>query len=74
MASPGGQGSAPARAVVALYEAIRDSRIEDVLALVDPDVTCKPLVRPGLSAYQGRTAWPTSSATCTPSTAATRQR
>jgi hypothetical protein len=39
---------------VALYEAIRDSRIEDVLALVDPDVTCKPLVRPGLSAYHGQ--------------------
>ena len=53
MASPGSQGTAPVRAVLALYEAIRDSRIADVLALVDPDVACQPLVRPGLTVYYG---------------------
>jgi hypothetical protein len=54
MASLGGQGAtAPVQAVLALYEAIRDSRIADVLALVDPDVVCQPLVRPGLATYYG---------------------
>jgi SnoaL-like domain len=40
-------------AVLALYEAMRDSRLADVLALVDLDVVCEPLVRPGLAAYYG---------------------
>jgi hypothetical protein len=53
MASPGSQGTAPVRAVLALYDAIRDSRIADVLALVDPDVVCQPEVRPGLTVYYG---------------------
>jgi hypothetical protein len=53
MASPGEQGAAPVKAVLELYEAIRDSRIADVLALVDPDVACEPLTRPGLTAYYG---------------------
>jgi SnoaL-like domain len=53
MASPGSQGTAPVRAVLALYEAIRDSRIADVQALVDPDVVCQPEVRPGLTVYYG---------------------
>jgi SnoaL-like domain len=53
MASLGSQGTAPVRTVLALYEAIRDSRIADVLALTDPDVACQPLVRPGLSVYYG---------------------
>jgi hypothetical protein len=48
MASPGGQGTASVRAVLALYDAIRDSRIADAQALVDPDVVCQPEVRPGL--------------------------
>jgi SnoaL-like protein len=33
--------------------AVRDQRIKDVLALVDPEITCIPLVRPGLSVYEG---------------------
>src|SRR5690348_16493511 len=40
-------------AVVELYSAIRDRRIEDMLGLVDPDVTCNPLARPGISTYHG---------------------
>jgi hypothetical protein len=44
----------PVQTVVELYETLRDSRIEDMLALVDPEVICKPLVRPGLSVYYRR--------------------
>jgi hypothetical protein len=51
MASPGSQGTASVRAVLALYEAIRDSRVADVQALGDPDVVCQPEVRPGLTVY-----------------------
>jgi SnoaL-like protein len=43
----------PAQIVRDLYEAIRDNRIKDMLALVHPDVTCRPLVRPGLTVYHG---------------------
>jgi hypothetical protein len=49
----GGQGTAPVQAVLALYAALRDSRIADVLPLVDPRVECLPLVRPGLSSHYG---------------------
>lgn len=41
------------QAVTELYSAIRDRRIEDMLALVDLDVTCNPLARPGISTYYG---------------------
>jgi hypothetical protein len=37
--------------VLALYAALRDSQIGDALALVDSQVICRPLVRPGLSVY-----------------------
>jgi hypothetical protein len=53
MTSTGEQGTAPIQAVLALYAAIRDSRIADVLPLVDPRVECLPMVRPGLSAHYG---------------------
>jgi hypothetical protein len=53
MTGRGAQGRTPVQAVLALYAAIRDRRIDDVLALTDPEVTCEPLVRPGLSMYEG---------------------
>ena len=37
--------------VLEFYETLRESRINDMLGLVDPDVVCQPLVRPGLSLY-----------------------
>lgn len=43
----------PVQVVLELYAAIRDCRVADVLALVEPQVTCEPLVRPGLSRYTG---------------------
>jgi hypothetical protein len=53
MAGRGEQGIAPVEAVVELYKAIRDSRVGDVLSLTDPGVVCEPLVRPGLTRYEG---------------------
>jgi hypothetical protein len=53
MAGRGEQGKAPVQAVVELYKAIRDGRVGDVLALTDPGVVCLPLVRPGLTWYEG---------------------
>jgi limonene-1,2-epoxide hydrolase len=47
------QGRTPAQVVLEFYAAIRDRRIDDILALVDPQVVCHPLVRPGLSVYRG---------------------
>jgi hypothetical protein len=38
---------------VELYAAVRDNRIDDVLALVDPQIVCQPVVRPGLTVYHG---------------------
>jgi hypothetical protein len=43
----------PVQLVLEFYEALRDSRIEDMLALTDPTVVCQPLVRPGLTMYSG---------------------
>jgi hypothetical protein len=43
----------PVQVVLEFYEALRESRINDMLGLVDPEVTCQPLVRPGLSLYSG---------------------
>jgi len=43
----------PVQVVLELYDAICEGRIPDVLALVDPEVICEPLVRPGLTAYSG---------------------
>ena len=39
--------------VLALYEAMRDGQAEDVLALVDPEVTYRPLDHSELSVYRG---------------------
>ena len=39
--------------VLDFIAAVRDERIEDMLALVDPEIICVPLVRPGLSVYEG---------------------
>ena len=44
------------RTVLRLYEAIRDRKITDLLALVDPKVACFPVVRPGYSVYCGHDA------------------
>lgn len=46
-------GMPPLEMILALSEAVRDSRIEDVFALTDPQVSCQPLVRPGLTVYYG---------------------
>lgn len=55
MASPRGSqnGRSSLEMILELYEALRDGRIEDVLAVTDPQVTCQPLVRPGLTFYHG---------------------
>jgi len=45
--------SEPVQVVLEFYEALRESRINDMLGLVESDVTCRPLVRPGLSLYSG---------------------
>jgi hypothetical protein len=47
------QESAAVKAVLELYAPMRDGRIQDVLALTAADVICQPLVRPGLTQYQG---------------------
>jgi hypothetical protein len=46
------------QAVMALYAAIRDGRVRDAVALVDAEVLCSPLVRPGLSLYEGHEGIP----------------
>jgi hypothetical protein len=33
--------------------AVRDQRIKDMLALVDPEIICEPLARPGRTMYKG---------------------
>jgi hypothetical protein len=43
----------PVQIVLDFYETLRESRINDMLGLVDPEVVCQPLVRPGLSLYSG---------------------
>ena len=43
----GESGKGPVQVVLALYAAIRDRHIEDMLAVSDPEVVCFPLVRPG---------------------------
>jgi SnoaL-like domain len=45
--------SEPVQVVLEFYKALRESRINDMLGLVDADVTCRPLVRPGLNLYNG---------------------
>jgi hypothetical protein len=47
------RGTEPIGVVVELYAAVRDGRVADVLALVDPAVACFPVVRPGHSVYEG---------------------
>ena len=39
--------------VLDFIAAVRDERIEDLLALVDPEIIVEPIVRPGLSMYEG---------------------
>jgi SnoaL-like domain len=53
MAPRGEHVTTPVRVVLDLYEAMRERRIDDMLALVHPDVTCQPVVRPGLTTYAG---------------------
>lgn len=45
--------SVPIQVVLEFYETLRDSRINDMLALVDAEIVCHPLVRPGLTLYSG---------------------
>ena len=45
--------SVPIQVVLEFYETLRDSRINDMLGLVDPEIVCHPLVRPGLTLYSG---------------------
>ena len=49
----GERGKDPVQLVLALYAAIRDCHIEDMLAVLDPEVVCFPLVRPGQAVYHG---------------------
>src|SRR5436190_23067654 len=48
-----GEGPSPIQVVSDLIAAICDGRVEDVLALVDPQVVWRPVTRPGLSRYEG---------------------
>lgn len=48
-----GAGKTPTGIVLEFYAAIRDRQFEVFHTLVDLDVTCSPLVRPGLSTYYG---------------------
>jgi hypothetical protein len=36
-----------------LDAALREGRVEDLLALVHPQICCQPLVRPGRTTYYG---------------------
>jgi hypothetical protein len=47
------KGTTLVQVVTELCMAIRDSRIADVLSLVDPEVVCAPMFRPGLTEYEG---------------------
>lgn len=47
-------GKNPADFVLEFIAAVRDTRISDLLLLVDRDVVCRPLVLPGPSLYCGR--------------------
>src|SRR5579864_1367528 len=49
-----GASNEPVEVVLEFYAAVRDRRIEDMLGLVDPQVCCYPLIRPGQSLYYGR--------------------
>jgi SnoaL-like domain len=40
------------RIALGFMAAVRDRRIKDMLALVDPEIICEPLVRPGRTVYQ----------------------
>lgn len=53
MSGLGVEGKTAVQVVVELCAAIRDGRIEDVLRLVDSDVICAPVTRPGLAEYEG---------------------
>jgi SnoaL-like domain len=46
-------GQVSVRLVKECLTAIRDYRVGDLLTLVDPEVVCYPLVRPGLFVYRG---------------------
>ncbi len=47
------RGRSPAQVVSELMAAICDGRIEDMLALVHPQVIWQPVARPGLTMYEG---------------------
>jgi hypothetical protein len=48
-----GEHSKSVRVVLAIYAALRDNRVDDMRAILDPEVVCYPLVRPGQPAYYG---------------------
>jgi SnoaL-like domain len=52
-AGRGERAGPPVPVVLALYEAMRDGQVEDVLALVDPGVVYKPLDHWGPGVYCG---------------------
>jgi hypothetical protein len=47
------RGSVAVKTVLEFYAAMRDDRVQDMLEQTAADVICEPLVRPGLSQYQG---------------------
>jgi hypothetical protein len=46
-------GKPPAQTAEEFFELVRDSQVDEVLALADPQIICHPLARPGLSEYYG---------------------
>jgi hypothetical protein len=50
------EGGPAARVAHAVLAAIVEGRVDDVLALTDPKVTCLPVTRPALSMYEGHVA------------------
>ena len=48
-----GNDRTPRQTVGAFYTAVRAGRLEEAVALTDPDVEIRPLLRPGRSVYLG---------------------
>jgi hypothetical protein len=49
----GERGQANVQVVLGFFAAIRDQRTSDLLALVDPQIICMPVTRPGRTVYEG---------------------
>jgi SnoaL-like domain len=47
------RGKDPVQVVLDFYDAVWNRRIEEMLALLDPEIACYPLIRPGQNTYYG---------------------